>query len=460
VVGGRLNIDLARQDLKGDEIAISISYDGRKTWTDVQTSWASDYDRMYVDLNPFFKKKDPARYEYILRFTLRSQSKTPEVALKGVYLRSTLEMAPLAMPGVVLGQNKFIYTDDSPGAKKVKITQVWNQCDADVAIPAAPIAVEPRDGKTYSGTRVKFQWRPASSTTPADYEFALSEFSDMRWPLSPNFHKLISRTEYRGSSTFELPYVGLLNPGQKYYWRVRARSQDHVWGPWSKTYSFSAVAPAVAVDVAASFNRANRTAQLAWQRRKNGTAPVRFKIYGSEERGFTAHDSPYEYNDGLKGIQQAPANLLLETNGANQSIQLPEALWRPYYRIVAVDREGRVSGPSAMGELSHPLIAVTQLPAAIRSRFYRAQIATSASIGHLVSADENGLSYQLRFRAGDDLVFHMTGAPKGLSIDANGTISGFIGDARQDNYDVTVEVQNKTNGASDSVKLVLPVTGK
>ncbi|MEO6922189.1 MAG: putative Ig domain-containing protein, partial [Bryocella sp.] len=443
-----------------DEIAISISFDEGKTWEDVQTSWASDYDRMYVDLNPSFPQKGPARYAYILRFTLRSQSKTPEVALNGLYLRSTLEMSPLAMPGVMLGENKFTYTDDSPGARKVRITQVWNECDADIPIPAAPVAVEPVNGDTYSGTRVKFQWSPRSDGAPADYEFALSEFSDMRWPLSPNFHKLISRTAYRGTSKFELPYDGLLNPGQKYYWHVRARSQDHVWGPWSKTYWFSTVAPAVPIDVTANFDHTHRTVQLKWQRGKNGTAPVNFKIYGSDERGFTANDNLYEYNDGLKGTQQAPANLLLETNSANGSAQLPDELWRPYYRIVAVDRKGRVSGPSAMAELSHPLIATTQLPAAIRAIFYQAQIMTSASIGHLVSADENGLPYQLRFRSGDDLVFHMTGAPTGLSIDKNGLISGFVGDAKQDKYEVTIEVQNKTNGASDSVKLALPVTRK
>ncbi len=460
VVGGRLEVDLQRDDLHTDEIAISISYDGGNTWKDVQTSWASDYNRMYVDLNPFFKKKDPARYEYILRFTLRSQSAKPEVALEGVYVRSTLEMAPLAMPGVVLGQNKFVYTDDSPGARKVKLTQVWNECDADIAIPAAPVGVTPADGKTYSGTQVKFQWRPGSDATPGDYEFALSEFPDMRWPLSPNFHKLISRTAFQGTSSFELPYIGLLNPGQKYYWHVRARSQDNVWGPWSKTYSFSAVAPAVPLDATAKFDRANRVAQLTWQRGNNGAAPVRFRIYGSEERGFTANDHPYEYNDGLKGTQRASANLLLETTGANESVRIPEKLWRPYYRVVAIDREGRMSGPSAIAELSHPLIAATQLPPATRSRFYQATVATSASIGHLVSADENGKPYQMRFRAGDDLVFHMTGAPAGLSIDSNGVISGFVGDVKQNRYDVTIVIQNKTDGDSDSVKLALPITEK
>ena len=85
---------------------------------------------------------------------------------------------------------------------------------------------------------------------------------------------------------------------------------------------------------------------------------------------------------------------------------------------------------------------------------------TSASIGHLVSADENGKPYQMRFRTGDDLVFHMTGAPAGLSIDSNGVISGFVGDVKQNNYDVTIAVQNKTNGDSDSVKLALPLPVK
>ena len=135
VVGGRLIVDLARQNVNAETIAISISFDGGKTWKDVQTSFASDYDRMYVDLNPFFPKTDPARYDYILRFTLQSHSDKPEVALKGFTLHSTLEMAPLAMPGVVLGENHFIFSDDSPSGTKVRITHVWNECDADLANP-------------------------------------------------------------------------------------------------------------------------------------------------------------------------------------------------------------------------------------------------------------------------------------------------------------------------------------
>jgi hypothetical protein len=460
VVGGRLIVDLARQNVNDDTVAISISFDDGKTWEDVQTSFASDYDRMYVDLNPFFRQTDPARYQYILRFTLTSPSDKPEVALKDFVLHSTLEMAPLAMPGVVLGVNHFTFTDDSPTATKVRITHVWKECDGNVAIPAAPVAVTPAEAETYSGTRVKFVWRPASDLASADYQFQLSEFPDMRWPLSPNFNKLISRTAYQGTPTFELPYVGLLNPGQKYYWHVRARSVDHVWGPWSKTYMFSAIAPAVPVDVTANFERANRTVQLTWQTGKDGSQPVSYRIYGSEERGFTAHDDRYEYNDGLEGTQRAAANLLLETHSTQLSVSLPETLWRPYYRVIAVDGKGRLSGPSALSELSHPLIATSQLPNATESQFYKTQIVTSASIGHLVSADENGKSYQMKFRSGDELAFDMTGAPAGLSIDSQGVISGFVGDAKTTKYEVTINVKNSRNGAADSVTLPLTVVEK
>ncbi|MBA3915784.1 MAG: hypothetical protein H0X25_18410, partial [Acidobacteriales bacterium] len=121
VVGGRVEVTLARQDVMTDAIAVAISFDEGKSWKDVQTSFASDYDRMYVDLNPFFPERDVARYSYVLRFTLSSHSPTPMVALKGFVLHSTLQMAPLAMPGVVLGENNFTYTDDSPG-RRVRIT--------------------------------------------------------------------------------------------------------------------------------------------------------------------------------------------------------------------------------------------------------------------------------------------------------------------------------------------------
>ena len=460
VVGGRLDADFARLDLGAEQVGISISFDQGKNWIHVWKSFAGDYSRMYVDLDRFFKKADPARYEYLLRFSLGSQAKVPTVALKGFYLRSTLQMTPLAMPGVVLGDNRFLYSDETSGARKVRITHIWNECDGDIAIPSAPVAVSPADGKKTQGTGIQFKWDGGNSPAPADYEFELSEFADMRWALSPNFHKLVSRTADRGTSSYTLPSAGLLNPGQTYYWRVRGRSRAGVWGQWSKTFSFSAEAPAVPVKAAAILDRARRTVRLAWGTGEGGTVPMRFRIYGSNERGFSANDKPFRYNAGLDGIRQAPANLLLETQEASPSIEIAESLWRAYYRVVAVDREGRASGPSTMAEMPHPLIVTGTLPAARARHFYEARIDTNASIGHLVGADEHGQPYQLRYRGGDDLSFEMQGAPPELSIDDTGLISGFIGTQADRSYLVTVIVKCKASGASDSVKFRLRVDRK
>ncbi len=184
---------------------------------------------------------------------------------------------------------------------------------------------------------------------------------------------------------------------------------------------------------------------------------MRYRIYGSEERGFSANARPYEYNGGLEGVRQAPGNLLLETQGPGESIVLPEDIWRPYYRVEAVDNQGRESGASAIGELPHPLIASRELPPAVRMHFYEARIRTSASIGHSVSADENGQSYQMKFRGGDEYSFSLTGAPEGVSIDDTGLISGFVEEAAKDRYELTVSVKSKTGGVGDSVRFLLQV---
>ena len=460
VVGGRLDVDFTRLNLDAEQIGVSISFDQGKNWIKASKSYSGDYSRMYIDLDPFFKRTDPARYEYLLRLTLSSRAKVSTIALRGFHLDSTLQMAQLAMPGLVLGDNRFLYSDESVSGRKVRITHVWNECDGDIAVPSSPVNVAPSDGKITEGTRVKFEWNGGSNPAPADYEFELSEFADMRWALSSNFHKLISRTADRGTSSYTLLSTGLLNPGQTYYWRVRGRSREGVWGSWSKTFSFSAAAPAVPVKADAVFDSARRGVRLSWRGGEGGTAPARFRIYGSNERGFSISDTEYRYNAGVDGIRQAPANLLLETQGAEQSIEIKSSLWRAYYRIVAVDQKGNVSGPSATAELSRPLIVTSGLPAAGAREFYRARIEAVASIGHLVGADEHGQAYQLRFRGGDDLSFTIQDAPPGLSIDDTGLISGFIGTQVKRSYWILVTVRSRTSGASDSVKLELQVDRK
>jgi hypothetical protein len=414
---------------------------------------------MYIDLDEFFHPADPARYEYLLRFDLVSHAKEPAVCLKGFYLSSTLQMAQLALPALSLGDNSFTYTDESGPGRKVKITHAWRECSSAEPPGRPAAAINPSNGGKVSGTKITFRWQPPAGGAPAaDYELEVSEYQDMRWVLSPHFHKLISRTANRGTASYELPYRGLLNPDETYYWRVRARSREGVWGPWSKVFSFSAVAPAVPVNLTARFDRTTRMVTLGWEPGAEGTKPVRYHIYGSSERGFTASDVPYVYAGGLEGMKHSPPNLLLETKDAARSVTLPVELWRPYYRVVAIDAEGRESGVSEMAELVHPLILTRKLPEAKTATYYQTKVDVSASIGHLVSANENGKAYQMRYRAADELAFDLSGAPAGLSIDRKtGLIAGYLPPGAAGAYEMLVTVSDGRTGARDSLKLTLRV---
>ncbi|MCW5979305.1 MAG: hypothetical protein KIT09_14615 [Bryobacteraceae bacterium] len=455
VVGGRLEVDFARRETRAEQLKASLSFDGGATWREAWTSEPSDYRRMYIDLDEFFPATDPARYEYLVRFDLTSAAGAPVVCLKGFLLRSTLQMARLSLPGVSLGENEFVYSDENQAGRKVRITHAWRECGS-AEVPAAPgSAVEPPDGGVAGGAVITFRWAPVAGE---DYEFQLSEYADMRWTLSPNFRKLISRTANRSSASYTLPYKGLLNPDATYHWRVRARSAEGVWGPWSKTYSFRVSAPAVPVNVAARFDALSRKAALSWEPGDSTVKPARFRVYGSAERGFSASDAPFVYFAGMDGMKNAPPNLLLETAAPVHSVDLPANLWRAYYRVAAVDAEGRESGPSDQAELAHPLIVTGSLPEGRAAAFYQARVDASRSIGHLTSADENGKAYQMKFRGGDELEFEMSGGPRGVEIDRKtGVISGFLPAGTAGSYDVRARVSNVDGKHPDSVTLKLIV---
>jgi hypothetical protein len=458
VVGGRLDVDFGRGSLQQDSLKASLSFDDGKSWRVAGVSFDSDYARLYIDLNGLFPAKDDARYGYLLRLDLVSNADQPQVCVKGLNLRSTLQMAELALPGVHLGENSFIYSDQSGSDSKVKITHVWQECGS-LEVPGKPEkALYPADGTTADGTLIHFRWQPPSTgPAAADYEFELSEYPDMHSVLSPNFHKLIGRTQNRNTASYELPYRGLLNPGQTYYWHVRARSKEGVWGPWSNVFSFSALAPPVPANINVQLDRAAGTVTLSWEPGEGGTKAARFRIYGSVERGFTASEVAYRYNAGRDGMKNAPPNLLLETKSAVTSVVLPIQLWRPFYRVSGVDVAGRESGSSNLAELTHPLILTRELPDAHAASYYQAKIETSASIGHLVLGASEQDSDQF-FRTGDELAFAIAGGPQGLTIDKDtGLLSGFLPANVAGRHEIVLSVSEKRTGVRDSVNLVLQV---
>ena len=212
--------------MEGSGPKFALSWDG-KTWEEAEH-----------DLDRFFPPKGTARYQYQLRCQLNGGARLTRLGIV-----NDVQMAPLTLPGMVVGPNTFTYSDQSSGERKVRITHEWVERSASKAPDAPPAAVYPADGGVADGTDIRFQWQVPSDPDGdkiADYHFELSNRPDMRWPLSTNFYKLVSKTADRGQARYTLPEPGLLTPDRPYYWRVRAKDDKGVWGPWSKTWSFTA----------------------------------------------------------------------------------------------------------------------------------------------------------------------------------------------------------------------------
>jgi hypothetical protein len=368
-VGGRIGGE-------GTGAKFSLSWDG--------TSW----QEIGEDLDPLFPAKGPARYEYRLRCEL------PEGArLKRLAVVNDVQMAPLALPGMVVGENRFTYTDQSTGPRRVRLTHEWVERSVSRPPDAPPAPVFPAEGGRTDGTDIVFEWRPPQDPEGdgiADYHFELSERADMAWPLSSNFSKLVSNTADRGRPRYRVPYAGLLTPGREYYWRVRARNGQGVWGPWGKTWRFTPGGPAQPVEVTLEPAKgADAKVILRWKPNAAGRKPVKYRVYGSDEKGFSVSDEPYRRTVGQsKDVPaRAPANFVAETSDTELAVlgagvDLPNAN-RAFYRVVAVDDRGQRSGPSDYAAAARPFIYSQPPEAAKVGTEFRHQVSAVRSLGDL-----------------------------------------------------------------------------
>jgi hypothetical protein len=421
-VGGRLEAESAAAQF-------SISVDG-KTWQTVKD-------------NPdkFFSTVGPAHYEYQLKCQLAGSAR-----LRRLAIFNDVQMAPLAMPEMVVGENTFVYSDQSARDRKVRITHQWVERSASQPPSAPQAASYPPDDGEANGTDIVFQWTAAQDPDGDainDYQFELSSRADMRYPLSLDFYKLISRTAdvEKGKdgpsiarARYTLSQPGLLTPDRNYYWRVRAMDDKGLWGAWSKTWSFIPRGPSYPVNVTLDYDPANGTGLLRWAANSIGRRPAKYRIYGSDEKGFTIADKAYQSTVGITKTEMAawnpwfPANFIAETTatelaviGAN--VESPAAN-KTYYRVVAVDEQGKRSGPSDYATAPRPVIYSQPLVRAKVGEEYRYQARANRSLGDL-SARMKGSQQVSGYFDIETPAFRVEQGPAWLKIDpATGMLSG------------------------------------
>jgi Putative Ig domain len=376
-VGGKL-------DVHGNGARFSLSWDG-KTWQPAGPN-----------LDNLFPPNGPARYEYRLRCEL-----TGDARLESLKITNEVQMALLALPEMTVGVNNFVYSDQTPGERKVRITHEWVERD-DAKPPLPPTVPDhPRDGIGVSSFGIPnfFRWHPAHSQdnhAVVDYQFELSDRPDMLWPLSPNFYKLVSKTSDKGNSEYTLPEHGLLTPGRNYFWRVKAKNDAGLWSDWSPTWRFTSGGLATPLDLKLEPDAKSGSVRLSWKPVTSGEGYlVNYWIYGSDERGFTISDGATKSTVGIsKEVPSVrPSNRLTVVNDCSVLIepkQCPDGHLLAYYRVKAAASKGDVSGPSEYVEAPRPFIYSHAQTAAQVNKPYRYTISTVRSLGDLHTRVVNG----------------------------------------------------------------------
>jgi hypothetical protein len=173
---------------------------------------------------------------------------------------------------------------------------------------------------------------------------------------------------------------------------------------------------------------------LKWKANPAGKKPAKYRVYGSEEKGFTIGDKNFQSALGVTKAEMAawnpwfPANFIAETTATELAVMGRDAdspaANKTYYRVVAVDDRGKRSGPSDYATGPRPIIYSKPVTAAKAGAEYRYQVCANRSLGDL-SARMKGNQQVSGYFDIEKPKFALDKGPPWLKIDeATGVLSG------------------------------------
>ena len=391
-----------------DKFALDVRLDGKKVTRVWEGASRGPLKANVVIDDALQPRRAPAKYHYEVIVTVPSG----EAKLKSLEIETDVMAAPLSLPRLRRGENKFAYTDQQDGPHEVTITQEWRECDT-LKPPLPPTTPEyPAAGATIRDSMVTFKW-PATDGARA-WHIQVSQREDFRIPYRPSYDVVIRDRQWC------VPYTGMFAPDTTYHWRVRARDKRGIWSEWSSAWTFRWEGPRTPLNVRAEPRDGDLV--LRWEPNPRGSRPVTYDFYGSNEKGFSVHKTAYDsYARG-----RVPANFLGRTAGTEMRVVSPTPshanMNKCYYRVVAVDANGSESICSDFAEMPHPSFW-SKPPATAKAGVpFSYQAGVIRSLGdaqHRYEPKGNG------FWEAEELKFALRKAPAWLKLDAKtGLLTG------------------------------------
>jgi len=176
------------------------------------------------------------------------------------------------------------------------------------------------------------------------------------------------------------------------------------------------------------FEQEGQAMTLRWDPNPRGERPVKYEVYGSDEKGFSIHKSSHS----VPGRGNVPANFFGETNTTSMVVTSPEATAaaanRVFYRVVAVDAAGTESGCSDYAELPHPFIYTTRVTDAKAGERYTYEVKSLCSLGDYQCRQDPTINYKkyaYQFWDIEENTFRLVEGPQWLTVDEeSGVLSG------------------------------------
>ena len=165
-----------------------------------------------------------------------------------------------------------------------------------------------------------------------------------------------------------------------------------------------------------------------------GRRPAKYRVYGSDEKGFTVMDTPRQLSLGVSAKTDmaawnpwAPPNFIAETTGTQFVVMGPDvnpAGNKTYYRVVALDGQDKRSGPSDYAVGPRPVIYTKPPVTAKVGEEYKYKVSANRSLGDLTGRMQGGKQVAGYFDI-EKPRFAIAQGPKWLEIDeATGILSG------------------------------------